>query len=199
MIVAYGDNARREARGLLATLAAHTHRPGAVVSDVPVDGAIHVAAPDRDPGARLAKLNLDSLSPFDRTLYLDADTMVRGDISAGFSALAAGWDVAIVPSMRQGSDSLGHLPADDRAATLGELWPEDVLALQGGVMWFRKSDAVSQFFAVWRAEWQRFRGFDQGALLRALQAVPLKVWLLGRPWNGGALIEHRFGRARRAA
>ena len=73
------------------------------------------------------------------------------------------------------------------------------LGLQGGMFLFRKTTAMRHFFAVWRKEWKRFRQYDQGALLRALYQCPLRIWLLGRPWNGGidkSIIWHRYGTAR---
>jgi len=48
-----------------------------------------------------------------------------------------------------------------------------------------------------RAEWLRFRDQDQAALLRALAIAPVRAWLVGHPWNGGALVDHRFGACRR--
>jgi len=72
-----------------------------------------------------------------------------------------------------------------------------ILSLQGGVFFFRKSPQAHAFFESWRQEWGRFGDQDQGAMLRAMALSPLRVWLLGRPWNGGAVIGHLFGRAAR--
>jgi len=72
-----------------------------------------------------------------------------------------------------------------------------VVQLQGGVLFWRRNEATTRLFERWRAEWARYRQQDQGALLRALYTEPVRVWLLGRPWNGGNLIEHLCGRAKR--
>lgn len=146
--------------------------------------------------SRWAKVNLDKLSPFDHTLYLDADTRVYGDLSAGFDILDRGWDMALVTSENQGARLLWHVSREDKEATLKKAGAYDVLQIQCGVMFFRKSIRIVQFFSVWRREWLRFRGQDQGAFLRALIEIPVRLWLLGKPWNGGGIIAHLFGRAR---
>ncbi len=193
LYVAYGARAHREAAESIKTLRQHSDLPVAVVSDKALPGVQHIPLADGGWGGRLAKLSLAELSPFESTLYLDADTRVRGDISAGFDILADGWDVVIAPSSRQGSDVLGNVTMADRQATLAQLG-RDVLGLQAGVLWFAK-DRARPLFAAWREEWRRFGRQDQGALLRALARVPVRVWLLGSPWNGGDVIQHLWGRA----
>ena len=71
-----------------------------------------------------------------------------------------------------------------------------MLQLQGGMMFWRKNERTRAFFQAWREEWERWKGQDQAALLRALHRTPLKLWLLSNEWNGGSLIEHRYGAAR---
>lgn len=192
--VAYGDKARAAAQTVITSASAHTpNLPLAVVSDAPLAGADHLPFADPRWGARWAKLNLDRLTPFDHTLYLDADTEVLADLSAVFGILADGWELVIAPSGRQGRDSLGHLPGYDLAHTLAAL-DYSPLNLQAGVFAFRRGRAITKLFAAWRDEWLRFEEYDQGALLRALETVPVRVWLLGRCWNGGDLVAHHFGR-----
>jgi hypothetical protein len=198
--VAYGDPARREATASIQSLLKRNDLPVTVLSDAPLLNTTHVYAPDEDHGARWAKLNLNILSPYEHTLYLDADTRVYGDLSAGFDILADGWDLAITPSVNQidTRDWLWHCDAGDRAETV-QAWGFFPLTLQGGVFYVARNERTNALFAEWRAEWRRYRNQDQGALLRALQRVPVKIWLLGRPWNGkkGGIIEHLFGAARR--
>jgi hypothetical protein len=150
------------------------------------------------PGARWAKLNLDQLSPYEYTLYIDADTRVHGNVTVGFDILADGWDLAIAPSHRQGCDCLGHLLADDRQRTFETVGCQEPLNLQAGVFFFRKGEPVHKLFKVWRACWSAFEDQDQGALLRALARAPVRAWMLSNEWNGqrGKIVEHRFGAAR---
>lgn len=150
---------------------------------------------DDSYGARWAKLNIDSLSPYDLTLYLDADTRVNQNICKGFDILDDGFDLVIAPSGRQGRDCLGHIESVDKRHTI-EYLGMTPLNLQAGMFFFNRH-TTKELFELWRIEWDRFRRFDQGAFLRALYFYPLKVWILGSPWNscGGEIIDHKFGRA----
>lgn len=198
--VTYGVAAQREAAASLATLRETNDYPVAAVGEA-VEGAdYHIPFPteyEAIPASRWAKLNLDSLSPFQYTLYLDADTRVRGDLSPGFVMVAAGWHMVMAPSGRQGADVMGHLGAEDRAYTLAALGNSEPLQWQAGVFFFDR-ERVGPLFAAWRAEWRRFADQDQGALLRALAATQVPVWALGEAWNcaQGEVVEHLFGRAR---
>lgn len=195
--VAYGDNARNEARISAGMVTEKGYLPVSIISDQPLDSLPHIYAPDRDWGGRLAKLNLDILSPYRDTLYLDADTRPYQDLFVIFALLADGFDLIITPSVNQHGECLIHLSEQERDETWAEVGYIP-LQLQGGLFAFRKSAVMSEFFAVWRDEWQRYQDQDQGAMLRALHKVPLRLWLLGRPFNGGAVVGHRFGTARRA-
>lgn len=194
--VAYGHVARQEAKASIAALRKHNSLPVAVVSDKPMPTVHNIEWHEAGPGARWAKLNIDKLTPWQHTLYLDADTRPHTDVRAAFEILADGWDLVIVPSVSQGDDLLWHIGEDEREATYEELGCVP-LQLQGGVFWFRKCEPVHSLFDAWRDEWERWRDQDQAALLRALARSPVKVWLFGRPWNGGQLIRHLFGRTRR--
>jgi lipopolysaccharide biosynthesis glycosyltransferase len=146
------------------------------------------------PG-RWAKVNLDKWSPFDQALYLDADTRIHGDLSAGFDALENGFDIAIVPSKWQGRP-LHHLMEDERAVTLAELGDSRPLMYNSGVIYWRRSERTARLFDVWAEEWRRWEQHDQGALMRALERSPVRVWVLGSAFNGGGVVEHLFGRAK---
>ncbi len=171
-----------------------------VLSDTPPENAlISVWRFTRTvhPLARDVKLQVAKLSPFDRTLYLDADTELLADPTPLFRILDA-YPLALTHSARQGYDALGNCSPEDRHATfkLYGCLPTDLLAFQCGVMAFRRSPEVLDFFTTWYQEWARFQGQDQAAFLRSLWHNPLPVALLGRDWNGGKVIAHHFGTAR---
>jgi hypothetical protein len=194
--VVHGTAAKREATRSIATL--KRHHPAWPVATVGerLAGCRHLG-PGTDEGlpGRGDKARLGLITPYDRTLFLDADTRVHGDMSAGFSALERGWDLAMVPSI-QYACPLHHLDEEERRYTFRALGDEKPLMLNTGVMWFRKSAAVAALFRAWSEEWAKFERHDQGALLRALDRRPVALWLLGRDYNGGEIIEHLFGRAR---
>lgn len=153
---------------------------------------IHKIDMSRGLPGRWAKVSLDLFSPYKHTLFLDADTRIYASLWSGFDALKRGWDLVMVASKPQTEECLGHLCKEERDVSLYEL-PLGPLQLNTGVMWFRQSVEVRALFAEWRRQWARWKKHDQGALLRALQRVPVKLWLLGWPFNGGAVVGHRFG------
>jgi hypothetical protein len=195
--VAYGDNAI--AAYLVSRRSLQEHNNTLPIACVGVGQAFDILG--KMPGyssaqkARWAKVNLDRLSPFDQTLYLDADTRIYGDVSMPFDILEHGWDICIAPSVNQGARLLWHLDPGDKERTITECGAH-ALQMQCGVFYFRKSARIHEFFGAWRAEWLRYCGQDQGAFMRALLRVPVRVWQLGRAYNGGALIGHAFGKAR---
>lgn len=187
-VIAYGATARGEATTCLRTqLAINPAWTSIVISDLRLSSWPHLYAPSLDPAARFVKLSLDLLAPFEEVCYLDANTKVLGPLSVGFTILEDGWDLVATASTRQGADLFGDYPQADREATFEELGYRNILEIQSNVLWFRKSEVTTRLFAAWRAEWEQFRGMDQAALLRALKVVPVKVYLLGRPWNGAGL------------
>ena len=193
--VATGNKAINELYQSIKSLRLHNDLPVTVISnqEIPHQETIIVERPGRK--ARWAKLSLGELTPYDKTLYLDADTRIHGDLSTGFDILDD-WDMAIAFSTRQGNDCLGHLSLQERLYTQEMIGAMIPLNLQAGVFYFNKSEQVLEFFNTWRNEWLRYHEFDQGAFLRALAQCPLRLWLLGRDFNGGQLVEHRFGAAR---
>lgn len=192
--VVYGEKARAEAEMSYRALRRFGNLPACVIGENAAQMR-HIPLAQRDAGGRWGKLNADLLSPFPYTLYLDADTRARGDIEQGFEILRDGWDMAITLSTQQEGEAMWHVDGDEREETCLE-WGCTPAQFQGGVIFFQKNERVHALFAAWRDEWQRWGGADQAALLRALRRVPAKVWLLGRPYNGGSLMAHLFGKAR---
>jgi len=148
--------------------------------------------------SRCAKTTLfDSLS-WTRTeaLYVDADTIFTDDPHVFFDIIRAGFDLVIAPSPNQNKDHLWHLQPEDRQLTY-ESCGHVPVQLQGGVFAFAINERVRRFFNAWYGEWSIYADQDQGALLRALHRVPLRVWLAGGPmtWDGG-IIKHLWGEAR---
>lgn len=196
--IAYGNNAHNALNESKGSLLKHNDLDIAVCSentphiqDMPIKY-------NNVQRSRWAKVNLDLWSPYEYTLYLDADTKVNGSIMSGFELLANGWDVAISASSNQGPRLLWHCSEQDKEATFEMTLAKDVLQYQAGVFFFAKNDRTKELFENWRKEWLRFKEQDQGALIRALIQSPVSIMLLGNTWNSinGGLISHLFGRAR---
>jgi len=209
--VAFGDWARRTATRLIKSIKRH-------MPDVPVclAGAeplgledLFVQQPDSDIGGRRAKLKAYDLAPqeWQSVLYLDADTEVTAPIYQYFEWVEDGWEMVICTDP---SDTLHpfskRASKEEMAAIERSVGTLHVQQLNGGAWAFRRSERVAAFFRRWEAEWDRFGQRDQGALIRALYAEPLKIWLLGNEWNTfeqhcrgikTAGLMHRPGEARR--
>jgi hypothetical protein len=191
IVVAYGDKAVAEAEGMIESLRQHHDWPVMAIAEGPVQGADIVRRFDEPGwGARWAKLSQDQFAPWGCWLYLDADTRVKGDLSAGFDVLADGWDVAITASRHQETNWLWVASDQERAVT-----ERLMLSLQGGVFFVQRNARTTALFEHWREEWLRFGHVDQAALVRAVQVCPVRLWLLGKAYEGGELIKHRYGRA----
>jgi hypothetical protein len=188
--VVYGQQAQYEAEQSIASLLKHNDLPVKVITEYQFD--VDQFRTDEQK-SRLAKVNLPRLVDFDKVLYLDADTRIKCDITPGFDLLD-NWDLAIAPSRNQGNDLFRHIQnSDEKEQTLHELgnfWP---MQLQAGVMFFHRQ-RCAKLFDEWARQWNRWQGQDQAALLRALAIEPVRIWLLGRCWNGGEIVEHLFGK-----
>lgn len=195
--IVYGTAAIKEASKSIKTLRRyHPSWEIAIIGEERLPGTRFIKVIDTSGGTpgRWAKTQLDILSPFDDTLFLDADTRIySSDLGIGFDILNRGWELVMVPSLPQGEGSLRHLSEEERDVTMAETMRP--LQLNTGVMWFKKTDHVKALFAEWRRQWWRYKDKDQGAFLRALHKYPVSLWLLGRPFNAGAVVGHLFGRA----
>ena len=192
--VAYGQKAINEVSLSIKTLRKHNEYPITVICKerLSIPDVNYVEFDDNSFGARFAKLSMDTLVNNDVIGYIDADTRVHGSLEPAFKIIEMGWDMALSYSTNQGGDVLKHINERERETTLGDNpFP---LQLQCGVMFFNRH-TCKLFFGRWRHEWQKYGNKDQAAFIRALEKQPIKIALLGRPWNGGNIVEHLFGRA----
>jgi len=81
MYVAYGRKAYNEAVASIETLRKFHDWPVLVVGDKPIKGAKHSNWKDRGTPGRWAKVNLNRVTNWEYTLFLDADTRIHGDLS----------------------------------------------------------------------------------------------------------------------
>jgi len=150
--------------------------------------AVFVEQPDSDVGGRRAKLLVDVVTPaeWETVLYLDADTEVVAPIYPYFEWVEDGWELVICQDIQSAETLVGYERKANQAEvveTLRVVGTPQTLQYNGGAWAFRRCARTARFFARWRAEWERWAQRDQGALLRALHAEPLRVWVLGNEWN----------------
>jgi len=218
-MVAFGEPSRECAKIAIRTI--HANMPGvpvALVSDTKLGSEdIFIQQPDSDIGGRIAKLRAYELAPrqWDYVLYLDADIEVRADVSHYFQLVADGWEFVICKDAHlhdtmKSFERRNNQP--EYLETISELGTEDALQINGGAWAFRRCKPAQQFFKLWLDEWNKHKGRDQGALIRAMYTAPLRVFWLGNEWNtlitlkgeeyppgidGSAGVLHFVGRARR--
>lgn len=106
-------------------------------------------------------------APYDRTIFLDTDTFVVDDLKPIFRVLDR-FDFALVQDVNRGWNY--ELP--DVPMAFSEF--------NTGVIAFRKSDGVAQFFRDWRTNYVQLRGElnlvnDQPSFRRTLFHSPLRV------------------------
>lgn len=121
-------------------------------------------------------------SPFERTLYLDSDTEIKGPIEPLFDLLDR-FDIAATHDLiRKDSNKAKVYPA---YAQITEAFPE----LGGGVLLFKKTEAVNLFFAEWQRNYRTWvalsgRRNDQPSLrVSAWQCSDLKLFILPPEYN----------------
>jgi hypothetical protein len=125
---------------------------------------------------------------FDRTLFLDADTIIISSIEQIWENLD-GHDLAMAPDLHSSVEQVLANNVNDPARRAPEYQLMRELGLTGrryfnsGVLLFRRGRRTSDLFDHWHREWNRFRGEDQLALVRAIASSGAKVRTLDSSWN----------------
>jgi hypothetical protein len=131
--------------------------------------------------SRFIKISLSSLSPFEETLYLDADILPLQPITPIWDFLQHG-DFAMAvhpcPTLAQTS----HVAKEELDYTLA-LCDKESTQYNGGVILWRNTAKVRVLFSVWKQEWLKFQQQDQLALIRALAALSFPVIQLPKNFN----------------
>lgn len=188
--VAFGDPARKCALRMMES--AKRHMP-----DIPIalcaakrigPEDVLIVKPDSDIGGRRAKLQAYENSPAEwkAVLYLDADTECVAPIYRFFEWIEDGWEFVICkdPHLMDTMHAFERRNNKRELAAVQEaVYTLHTLQYNGGVWAFGRNERIQRFFQRWQAEWEVHAQRDQGALIRAMYAEPLKVWLLGNEWN----------------
>jgi hypothetical protein len=192
--------------------------PVCVIGSTPVDGFRFIEWKGQSPFDGSQKQNfhfragrikpkLYDLSPFDRTLYLDADTQFIDDIMPGFECLGE-YDVAIarenltLQQLYNKQQAGWEINLKERDATIAELGAgPQVHFLNSGVLFFRKSAATAAGMARWHEAWMEWQQWDeQLAFMRGFHRTPnARIKILGPEWNyphmrQNIVIFHNYGR-----
>lgn len=153
------------------------------------------------------KPHLCRLSPFDFTLYLDADTQFVNTIHHAFEMLAY-CDIMVTEEKLSLSELYNkkfagwELSMTERDVTLAEIndFEGKQRFINSGVMLFKRNKRTLKLFSRWAEEWQRFQEWDeQLALMRALHACPeitvthLPVEYNHPQYRDDVFIYHHYG------
>jgi glycosyltransferase involved in cell wall biosynthesis len=141
--------------------------------------------PPRGRGWSL-KMSLHRMSPFDHTLYLDTDTIIRSPLDhlwelADCSPLAIAHDRSPqVDAVRRQGPGYGK-PAEwqETIALCGNVAP----FYNTGVFAWTRGVVAERLFEAWYEEWTKYRSYDQPALIRALHKVRLGPTVLPQEFN----------------
>jgi hypothetical protein len=186
--VAFGDPARTCALRLMRSV--KKYMPGVPIAVCaskrigPED--VLCVQPDSDVGARRAKLRAYELAPAEwrSVVYLDADTELVAPIDPLFEWIEDGWEFVICRDVGETLHSFHRKNngAEFRQveAAVGTL---NAVQFNGGVFAFRRCAAVERFMRRWQAEWEIHAQRDQGALIRALYAEPIRIFVVEHTWN----------------
>lgn len=188
--VAFGTPARTSALRLMESAKRHMPDiPIALCASSPIGPEdVLIKQADSDVGGRRAKLRAYELAPaeWQAVLYLDADTEVTAPIYPFWQWIESGWEFVICkdPHLMDEMTSFERKNNRQEMRQIEEtIKTLHALQINGGVWAFGRSDRIAAFFARWLAEWERHAQRDQGALLRAMYADPLRVMWLGNQWN----------------
>lgn len=152
------------------------------------------------------KPQLCKLSPFDFTLYVDADTQFIQPVHLAFHLLFE-HDLVVTDEILSLKDLYNkrlagwELNMIERDVTIIELGGNDQQKfINSGVFLFRKNEKTIKLFNDWSEEWQRFQEWDeQLALMRAIHENDVNVHHLPVEWNSprftkSTIIFHDYGR-----
>lgn len=215
--MAFGDKAATAVKRSVATLKRIGYSyPVVVVGDRPVDGFQFIQWDGVPPFDYTEKKNfqfragrikpfLYEKSPFDRTLYIDADTEFIQDIYAGFEMLdrnemAITKEYLTVGELYNKKLAGWEINLEERDYTIKQGISPKENFINSGVIFFKACFNCQQVFDGWYREWNKFKQWDeQLALMRSINLSTVKVTRLEPCWNDPSpkkdtIIFHNYGR-----
>jgi hypothetical protein len=140
---------------------------------------------------------LAGLSPFERTLYVDADTAFKQSPKIGFDLLDR-FDVVVAETETR-SLVEGIAGVKESRGTSAWLGTPHILYHNSGMIFWRKNAKTNKLFELWASEWKVYAGWDeQVALLRALLKSEVTYLTVPHTWNcysekESHILHHWFG------
>lgn len=141
------------------------------------DNIIFLDIPDKDN--RLIKTKVNEYSPYDDTLYLDCDTIVKSSIIEGYNLLEY-FDLCIpaypIPPHHMVNSWNGDIHLSPIELEYSSYW--------GGGIRFFKNDTTSEFFEMWNHCYKKY-GYqkDQFSLIHAIFTSDVRIHPLDLTWD----------------
>lgn len=128
---------------------------------------------------RNIKTNIIDYSPFDKTLYIDCDTVIVSDISlCGF--FLRYFDICFKGRYLPQLD----LDRGNRKIFEGRFAVSELPHWNGGVFMFTKNERVRDFFKLWNLYYKKLDSpYDQTSLVEAVFRSECRILSLGERWN----------------
>ena len=131
--------------------------------------------------SRDIKTSLSKFSPYQETLFLDADILPLKPISDLWDYLDYG-DMCMVVDLVPTLGLCAHISEEEKNYTLQYL-PESTTQFNSGVILWRNTTQTQSLFELWNREWLKFKKQDQLALVRAINKAEFSVQSLPCIYN----------------
>jgi hypothetical protein len=180
LYIAFGKRFINEAFASAKNVKLHSNVSTALFCDREVGNALFDYTERINPEHKRAKVDVLGSSPFKKTLYLDADTVVLRDISEIFILLDRFDVVGTHDYSRKKAEWAKKICEYDE---IPYAFPE----INGGVLGFKTNAQESKFLDLWRKKFWEYRkctrGMDQPALRMAAWESGANLYILPTEFN----------------
>ena len=153
--IAFGDSFTKEALFSIESLRRYMPDiPVALYTDKEVSNPLVNIIKVIKPKHIRSKVDFISQSPFNKTLYLDSDTVIARDISDMFDVLDR-FDVGATHDYARKRENYCNIPEYKKI-------PYSFSEVNGGIMAFNNSDRVEIFFDLWKKYFYKYRNITSG-------------------------------------
>jgi hypothetical protein len=146
---------------------------------------------------RYAKLNMDLITPFDYTLYFDADSVIQKNGVEVFIPIlnehdmVFNWRITFQPGQKIWNIYAKCMKQFDVI--------KPISIYNGGLIAFKKTKAVREFFDMWLKMWEQFgRGREMPPLNCAIKKSGINIWTFPLLYfadnarNDSVIIQHNY-------
>lgn len=148
-----------------------------------------------DLESRVAKCKPDIISPFEKTIYVDCDTVVLSKKFVEVFDFLDFCDIALPAHTIQ--ESIDRLKMPIYKQAIKDFRPKKVdYVYQAGVLAFRKNKRVRSFFELWYSYWRKRKLRDMPCLVCAIGNFPdISIMHLSKDYSfiDSSIIQHYSG------